>query len=322
MSLSDAFAFVQPGLGLHAEQRPGIWLFPGLGSRFVGMGGDILGNASTADRLVDTASQWLGYDVVAVCLEGSSRKALPLRTEVQVLYVLECAYAEVLRQEGWVPRAVCGHSMGTYAALYAAGVFDFLSGLQFATNVEDLLEQTIAPGTQAMGVVLGLPLERLETIVGRGKVYLTNFNSPGQFVLAGERAAVERAMAAAEAAGAHKTKWLGSQWAFHTPLLGGVCQKVERVLQNMPLRDPTVCMVGSNDGRPLRTAQAVRRHLVRFLREPVRWEATVRRLTGAAADPEYLEVGPGTVLTDLMAYIDRTVPVQTASDLLHEVFAT
>jgi malonyl CoA-acyl carrier protein transacylase len=286
------------------------------------MAGDILGHFAVADRLVETASDWLGYDVAAVCLEGSTRKALPLRTEVQVLYVVDCAYAEVLRQEGLHPEWVCGHSMGTYAAAYTAGVFNFLTGLRLASTVEDLLEQLIEPRSQAMGVVLGLPLERLGTIVSRGEVYLANFNSPGQFVLAGARSDVERALAAAEAAGASKTKWLGNAWAFHTPLLGRVCRRVERVLERMPLRAPSVPLVGSSDGLPLRTTQAVRRHLVRFLCEPVRWETTVRRLASAAADPEFLEVGPGTVLTDLMGYIDRTVPVQTASDLLREVVAT
>src|SRR5262249_51653831 len=112
------------------------WLFPGLGCRFVGMGNDIIGRFPAADRLIAEASEYLGYDVVAVCLEGSGRKHVPARQEAQVIYAVECAYAAVLEDSGQLPAAVSGHSLGCYAAGFACGAFTFTTGLDLLTQVE------------------------------------------------------------------------------------------------------------------------------------------------------------------------------------------
>jgi malonyl CoA-acyl carrier protein transacylase len=283
------------------------------------MGGDILGRFPAADDLVRQAGDWLGYDVPAVCLGGSGRKVVPPRQEAQVIYIISCAYAAVLRRLGYAPAFVCGHSLGSWAAGHVAGVYDFLTGLDLLTRVEDWMESLIPPDTQGMGVVIGLPEERVRDLCGSaGEVYLANVNSQGQYVIAGKSAAVARVLAEATQAGAYKVKRLPTGRAMHTPLVREVSDRLAQALADVPLAAPTAPLVSCHDGRLLMSAEAVRGFFSGFLALPVHWQTAQVHIL-AERIRTFLEVGPATVLTDLMVFIDRTVRVRTASDLLHEV---
>lgn len=294
-------------------------MFPGLGSRFVGMGGDLIGSTPLANELIQQSSDWLNYDVESVCLEGSGRKRVPPKMESQVLYVVNCIYTAVLKDNGYFPQMVCGHSLGSWAAAYAAEVYDFITGLELVTQVETILDNRSVESPEAMGVILGLPLVEVTDLLSRHTgVSIANLNCPGQYVLAGEATAIEQSLEAAIIQGAYKTKRLPSTRAFHTKRLGPIHEQIKKLFISRRLRHPVCPFVSTIQGESLTTKNAVEDYLLQFLYRPVHWEETIRSLCSIKSVDQFLEVGPGTVLSDLMGYIDSSVAVQTASDFLYE----
>lgn len=297
------------------------WLFPGLGSRFVGMGADLIGEFPAADELIATAAQILGYDIGEVCLSGSGRKIVPSRIEAQVIYVINCAYVDVLHTFRQKPHIVCGHSLGSWAAAYAAGAIDFESGLEMVTTVEDLLDSHIADGEQAMGVIIGLNEETVARLCTEHDVYLANSNSPGQYVIAGRAAGVDAALARANEHAAKKSQRIAGSRAMHTPLLADVSRQVRQKLTEFTIDNPTVPLLNCSTALPLQTGEDVRRYLGQFLEQPVHWENSMRKL-GAWGVKRYLEVGAAAVLTGMMPFIDPGAKIKTASDLLARIETT
>ena len=299
-----------------ATADPVAWLCPGLGSRYVGMGADIIGKFSAADNLIALAAQHLGYDIHEVCLSGSGRKVVATRIEAQVIYVINCAYVDVLHSLGHAPYIVCGHSLGSWAAAYAAGAIDFESGLEMVTTVEDLLEQRVADGEQAMGVIIGLDEKTVtEMCTTAQDVYLANSNSPEQYVIAGRAAGVDAALARAGKVGAKKSQRIAGSRAMHTPLLADVNGEIQQTLARITINDPTVPQMNCDTARPMNTTEDVRRYLGQFLQQPVHWEASMRTVQTLGIG-RFVEVGAAAVLTGMMPFIDFSAKIETVSDLL------
>lgn len=293
-----------------------VWMFPGIGCRYVGMGHDIIHRFPSADRLIAQAKAHLGYDVVEVCLEGSGRKQVPARQEAQVIYVLECAYAEVLRERGYSPRVVSGHSLGNAPAACICGAYDFLSGLDLVTCVEDLLIELYAGAGQALGVIIGLELPRIHTILRiHPATCLANWNCPGQYVVGGTEREIDAVLAEAMKAGAKQARRFAGGWALHTPYMTELAARFRIKLGKVAWSEPRVPFVSSIDGRVLTSAEQICVFLGEFLMRPVNWEPTVRGLRQAWGDT-FVEVGPGNLLSKMFAYIDRTAAIRTASELL------
>ncbi len=285
------------------RQATCVWLVPGLGCRHVGMGADLIGVEPAADRLLRQARDRIGIDLVPVCLEGANRKPLPTRLEAQAIYTLSSAYGDVLLDHGVTPACVVGHSLGTFAALYLAGVYEFAAGLDLVTRAEELMESVIDPDSQALGVVIALPRDKLLHLLSDSTdLWLANENCPGQYVIGGWRAEVERFLEVALAAGAYKAKLLPGARAMHTPLLAGVQTALAEDLCALPLQEPRQPVMDAADGVPLTSAEAIRDYLSLFLIRPVRWEQTVRGLLDQG-HRRFVEVGPAAVLTDMMPYI-------------------
>jgi len=292
------------------------WLFPGLGSRFVGMGADIIGQHAAADELIAAAQQLIDADIAEVCLSGSGRKKVPARIEAQVIYTLNCAYANVLMEAGVTPQVVCGHSLGTWAAAFAAGCYDFQTGLELVTAVEEALDRSTSGGEQAMGVVLGLEeatvLGLLKNEIG---VYLANRNAPGQYVIAGTDVGVDALLSQATELGAKKARRIAGERAMHTPLIDDVTAELQERLANVDLADPQTPLVNCAKAKLISTAAELRDYLGRFLNHPVNWQAAVEilRVQGIT---QFCEVGPAAVLTGMMPYLDSTLSAMTVSDWL------
>jgi acyl transferase domain-containing protein len=295
-----------------------VWLFPGLGCRYVGMGYDIIGRFRAADRVIAAAADHLGYDLVAVCLDGSGRKHVPARQEAQIIYAIECAYADVLNELGFRARAVCGHSLGNWAAGYVCGGYDFLTGLDLVTQVEVLQEELIDGRGQAMGVIIGLPERDVEAVlVARSETFLANWNSPGQYVVGGTTSGVDRVLGDAVARGAKQARRLPGERALHTPAQRPVASRLRAHLESVAISRPHVPFISCQDGSIIETADGLRDFLAGFLARPVRWETTVRALVEEWGR-EFVEVGPGNVLTRMLPYIDRASVIRPASDLLEQ----
>jgi malonyl CoA-acyl carrier protein transacylase len=282
------------------------------------MGYDIIGRFPAADRILDEAAEHLGYDLIAVCLEGSGRKHVPTRQEAQVIYAVECAYAAALEDLGYGATALSGHSLGCYAAGFACGAFSFPTGLDLLTQVEILQEEAVDGRGQAMGVIIGLKESEVESLLSStSDVFLANSNSPGQYVIAGDAAALDSVLSVARERGAKQSRRLASDRAMHTPLQRKVAARFRSYLEGVSFRRLSVPFVSCRDGAVLRTADELRSFFGEFLAEPVRWEATVRALREGWGE-DFVEVGPGNVLSNMLPFIDRTASIRTASDLLEQ----
>lgn len=295
-----------------------IWVFPGLGCRHVGMGHDLFGNFAVADQMIAAAEAVLGYDLREACLEGSGRKHVPPRQEAQLIYVLECVYAAVLAELEIHPQIVAGHSLGNWAAAYASGAYDFLTGLSLVTHVEDLLEEHVDGRGQAMGVIVGLDEAVVASLLEKHQgAQIANWNSPGQYVIAGLEGDVVSVLTLAEGLQAKRAKRLPTNRALHTSHLAGVGELLRKRLGAVSWSDLRVPMMGCRDVRLLTTAEEVRDFLAEFLVQPVRWDATIRGLRQEWGD-EFVEVGPGNVLSGMLPFIDRAAVIQTASEALSQ----
>lgn len=294
------------------------WLFPGLGCRYVGMGHEIIGRFPAADRIIAEAESALGYDIAAICLDGSGRKEVSPRQEAEVIYIIECAYVAVLGELGFRPSVISGHSLGNAAAGWACGAYDFVTGLGFVTEVERLLETLVDGRGQAMGVVIGLDSEVIGSILaGQAGVWLANWNAPGQYVVAGDSATIDAVLAEAARCGAKRSRRLPDDRAVHTPLMHELTERFREHLSSARWYNPEIPFVSSYDGRTLRTADEVRTWLGDFLELPVCWEATSRILHDAWKC-DFVEVGPGNLLSNMQAHIDRSAAIRTAVDLVEK----
>lgn len=301
-----------------AADRKGVWIFPGLGARYVGMGSDLFGKHPVADALFERAERLLDFKLESACLEGSGRKAIPARQEAQLIYVVSCGYGAVLQAEGLEPIATAGHSLGNWAAGWGAGLYEFETGLELVTSVEELMERFVTDGNQAMGVVLGLDESVVESLVERHPgAWIANRNAPGQYVLSGWATDVDGVLGDALGLNAKRARRLPTERALHTDLMRDVSHRLRDRLAQVRWNAPRVPLISSADNQVLRTSDEALRYFGSFLDRPVGWESAVRFMIQNSCK-EFIEVGPGNVLSGMFPYIERSVTVRTASELLEQ----
>lgn len=282
------------------------FLFPGQGSQYVGMGEELHRSYPVVRRIFTRADEILGFSLTKLCFEGPREELQKTANTQPAVFATSVACFEVLREKGILPDVLAGHSLGEYTALVVAGAFSFEDGLRLVRRRGQLMQEAVPLGTGGMVAVLGLERETLKEIAteaGRaGVINLANFNCPGQVVLAGEMAALERAVDLAKQAGAKKCVPLSVSGPFHSSLMRSAGERLAQALDGIEIRDPRTPVVANVDGRFLVTAAEVRAALVRQIYSPVRWEEGIQTLVGAGVRT-FVEVGPGKVLSGLVKKI-------------------
>ena len=293
------------------------FIFPGQGSQRVGMGQAF----AAADPIVrDTFAQAdaaLGTPLSRLCFEGpESELTLTENTQPAILTV-SVAIARVLEARGWRPDFYAGHSLGEYSAHVAAGTFGFADAVRTVRNRGRYMQEAVPVGTGAMAAILGLDGEAVAAAcaeAANGEVVSpANLNAPGQVVIAGDRAAVERAGAAAKARGAKRVIPLAVSAPFHCALMKPAEDRLAPELRALAVHAPRRPVVANIDAEPKTDGAAAVEALVRQVSGAVRWEAVVRRLASEGVRT-YVEVGPGTVLAGLVRKIDRDARVASLED--------
>ncbi|MEV7525568.1 ACP S-malonyltransferase [Streptomyces sp. NPDC091371] len=287
------------------------FVFPGHGSRRVGMGRHLLAlRPDLADTYYRTADDLLGIPLSRLCWQGPSRDLDDPAVAQPAVLLTSLVTLEVLRARGVEPDLVAGHSLGEYTALVAAGVLDWTDALALVRLRGELVASANDRVPGAMAAVLGLErpeLARLcaESAAATGRVVeLTCDNGPGQTVVSGEAQAVAHLMRAAEAAGAVRVAEVGTGGAFHSSLLRGIEAEFTEALIETEFRDPRIPFVSSVTGAPVTTGAEAVVALRAQLTSPVRWNEAIGELA-ARGTGRYVEVGPGMVLGGL---IRRIVP--------------
>ncbi|HXP90488.1 MAG TPA: ACP S-malonyltransferase [Fibrobacteria bacterium] len=287
-----------------------IFLFPGQGSQYVGMGKVLADSHPKARRLLEEADDVLGFALSRILFEGPEEDLKATQNTQPALFVTSQLAALVLAEAGVTADFVAGHSLGEYSALAAMGALSFADGLRLVRLRGELMAEAGVRRPGAMAAVLGLepgPLEEALKAV-HGVVVPANFNSPGQIVISGEVEAVEKGMEAALSAGAKKVVRLPVSGAFHSPLMEYALEGLREGLAKAVFGAASAPVIANVDALPHVLAMDFPGLLERQLVSPVRWTDSMRKAIDLGA-VRGVEVGSGKVLMGLMRGIDRNVPV-------------
>ncbi|TVR95670.1 MAG: [acyl-carrier-protein] S-malonyltransferase [Wenzhouxiangellaceae bacterium] len=286
-------------------------LFPGQGSQSMGM---LAALASVYPQVQSTFVQGgeaLGMDLWALVNEGPAEELNRTEITQPVMLVADIAVYRVWQARGGPePEALAGHSLGEYAALVAAGAIGFADAVRVVAQRGRLMQEAVPEGHGAMAAILGLDDDVVAAIcreAAEGDVVApANFNSPGQLVIAGDIAAVERAMHRCRDAGAKRAMILPVSVPSHSPLMQGAATVLGEALATIDIQSPATPVIHNADVSSHKDPDAIRQALVKQLHQPVRWTETIRALSQSGIQA-MAECGPGRVLCGLGRRIDRTV---------------
>lgn len=279
------------------------FLFPGQGSQKVGMGRALSEAFPHSRAALEAADEALQEPLSRLCFEGPE-EALQLTANTQpAILAVSVAALRALEAEGIRPHWVAGHSLGEYSAVVAAGGLRLEDALRAVRRRGQYMQAAVPVGEGAMAAIVMLELAQVEQAcreAAEGQVVApANINGPGQVVIAGHTAAVERAMAACEARGARLCKRLPVSAPFHCALMRPAQERLAHDLAALEFRDLDVPLVNNVDAAPVRAGDGVRDGLVRQVSGAVRWHEVIERLR-AEGVTTFVEIGPGTVLAGLV----------------------
>jgi [acyl-carrier-protein] S-malonyltransferase len=299
------------------------FMFPGQGSQKVGMGRVWADASAAARRAFEEADEALGFPLSRLCFEGPEEE-LNLTANTQP--ALLATSVAVLRAFGELapelrPAAVAGHSLGEYSALVAAGTLDFADALRLVRRRGELMQEAVPVGVGAMAAIIGMDPEAIAAVAAdaaQGEVCaVANLNGPGQTVIAGHKAAIDRAVALAKERGARKATILAVSAPFHSPLMRPAREGMTPLLEAAGFRDPRVPVVTNVDAAPATTGAAARDALIRQIDGPVRWVESVLRMEEDLGVQAFVEVGPGNVLAGMTRRIVKGARTTAVSDPDH-----
>ena len=294
------------------------FVFPGQGSQHTGMSSDLAAGFPAARGIFDEASAILGYDLLSLCIDGPEEKLN--RTEHTQPALLTASYAawRTWQERGGArPMYMAGHSLGEYSALVCAGVISFADAVGLVAERGRFMQEAVPRGTGSMAAISGLDDEAVIDVCGRAAqdevVSAANFNFPGQVVIAGHAAAVDRACALARASGARRVTPLAVSVPSHCLLMAPAADRLQALVDGITFMPAAIPVVQNADARARTDPGEIKRALVLQLRRSVLWSTcvAVMQRSGVAG---MIECGPGKVLCGLIRRIDRTIACAGISD--------
>jgi [acyl-carrier-protein] S-malonyltransferase len=283
------------------------YLFAGQGAQAVGMGKDLVAAFPRAKELFDRASAILGFDLARVCFEGPVEELNRTDRCQPALLVHGLACLEVARQKGLPDaEAAAGLSLGEYTAHVFAGSIGFEDGVRLLQRRGQYMQEACDQTPSGMVSVLGLDREKVTlAVAGQGDVGIANLNAPGQIVISGENAALERAVARCKELGAKRAIPLKVAGAYHSVVMRPAQEKMQKELATVAIATPRIPVYANVHARPLSDPADIRSALATQICGSVLWEDSIRAM-GAS---NYVELGPGRVLAGLVRKIDERAEV-------------
>lgn len=295
-------------------------VFPGQGAQKVGMGRSLAEAFPICRETFQEADAALGEPLSELCFNGpEDRLQLTENTQPAILAVSIAAW-RLASSKGIRPAFAAGHSLGEYSAHVAAGTLSFADALRTVRRRGRYMQEAVPVGEGAMAAILGIDADSVaaacddaSSATGGRVVSPANINAPGQVVIAGHHDAVARAGALAKERGAKRVIPLAVSAPFHCALMKPAEERLAPELRALAAQDPQVPIVANVDAEPKHDAQSSIDALIRQVSAPVRWNDVVRRLI-AEGVAQFLELGPGAVLSGLIRKIDRSVSVANLED--------
>jgi [acyl-carrier-protein] S-malonyltransferase len=283
------------------------YIFPGQGAQFVGMGKDLYDTNDVARQLFEQANEILGFRITDLMFNGTDEDLKQTNVTQPAIFLHSVILAKVAGDD-FKPEMVAGHSLGEFSALVAAGALSFEDGLKLVAARANAMQKACELQPSTMAAVLGLDDFTVEDVCQRVSdvVVPANYNCPGQLVISGTIAGVEKACELLKEAGAKRALVLNVGGAFHSPLMESARVELEHAIVNTNIQEP-VCPIYQNiDAKPYTDAALIKQNLIAQLTGPVRWTQTITLMLKDGAT-SFTEVGPGNVLQGLVKKVNRAV---------------
>lgn len=288
------------------------YVFPGQGAQFSGMGADLYEKSALAKDLFESANDILGFKITDIMFSGSDEELKATKVTQPAIFLHSVVLAQVLG-DSFKPDMVAGHSLGEFSALVANKTLKFEDGLRLVSQRALAMQKACEAEPSTMAAILGLEDQVVEEICAKvdGVVVAANYNCPGQLVISGSVAAVEKACAMCTEAGAKRALVLQVGGAFHSPLMEPAREELAAAIENTLFSNP-ICPVYQNVvATGVVNPDEIKLNLVAQLTAPVRWTQTMNQMVADGLS-EVIEVGPGKVLQGLFKKVDRTMACSSA----------
>ncbi|WP_201456886.1 ACP S-malonyltransferase [Chlamydia sp. 17-3921] len=289
-----------------------VFLFPGQGSQYVGMGKDLVEHYPEISDLFSTADQILGFSLSSIMFEGPEEILMETVHSQLSIYLHSLAIVKILALRSSIfPTIVSGLSLGEYTALAASNRISLKDGLNLVKKRGELMNEACKQSSGAMVALLGLSVEAVEEgIKSLGEnVYIANYNAPKQIVVAGASEKIEEVVSVFQVLGARKAVKLKVQGAFHTPLMQSAQDGLAPYIYNLEIKDSLIPLMSHVDAEFLIDSEAIRETLSRQTASPTLWFQSCLQLEKEA--DQFLEVGPGRVLAGLNRSMGITKPTHS-----------
>jgi len=292
-------------------------VFPGQGAQFTGMGKDLYDSNADAKEMMEKANEILGFRITDIMFEGDAEALKQTKVTQPAVFLHSVVMAKCMGED-FRPDMVGGHSLGEFSALVAAGAMNFEDGLRLVYARALAMQKACEAAPGGMAAVLRLDDETIERIcadvtanAGKGVVVPANYNCPGQLVISGNKEAVEAACEKMLEAGARRALVLPVGGAFHSPLMQPAKEELEAAIAATEFHVPSCPVYQNVDGKAHTDPEEIKQNLIAQLTASVRWTQEVQAMVEAGAN-EFVECGPGQVLSGMVAKIAKDVTVQHA----------
>lgn len=291
-----------------------VFMFPGQGSQYIGMGKEFYEQIPICKEVYDLASEVTGLDIPALCFEENEKINITEYTQICML-ATEAAIYMALEQNGYQPDVTAGLSLGEYGALIASGVMTAEEAFELVRK-RGIFMQEAVPAGGAMAAVLGLDAAAIEQICRDtaeqtgSEVSIANYNCPGQIVISGQEEAVHLAGETCKASGAKRVVPLKVSGPFHSKMLQGAGEKLKEELKKVEISDSFVPYIANVTADYVTKKEEVKPLLASQVSSSVRWQQTIERLLADGAD-EFVEIGPGRTLSGFVKKVNRDVKVSS-----------
>ena len=287
------------------------YVFPGQGAQFPGMGKDLYEDYTEAKERFEEANDILGFHITRLMFDGTEEDLRQTKVTQPAIFLHSVILAGTI--EDFQPEMVAGHSLGEFSSLVANKTLSFADGLKLVSQRASAMQKACEAEPSTMAAILGLDDHLVEEVCAAipEVVVPANYNSPGQIVISGSIAGIDKAVEKLSGMGAKRAIKLSVGGAFHSPLMEPARKELETAIMNTPFATP-LCPVYQNfTALPTSDPDTIRTNLVAQLTAPVKWTQTVQHMLQDGAS-SFTEVGPGKVLQGLIKKVDRDIPTSSA----------
>ena len=292
------------------------FLFPGQASQFVGMGQDIYNKCTIAPKYYDLAEEVFDFSLKELSFFGPIKELTQTKVTQPAIFVHSIAMFEELKNKGFQPHMVAGHSLGEYSALVAAETLAFEQGLQLVKLRAEQMQAATENNAGSMAAIVGLNIKKIRKVLEKseksGICKIANHNSPNQIVISGETPAVQSAMLELKKAGARLAIELTVGGAFHSPLMEKAKEKLINALNSTEFQKPKYPIYSNVSGTATVNPTEIKLRLCDQLTSPVLWVDTITNMINDGAT-NFIEVGPNKILQGLVKRIDKKIQIKGVS---------